>query len=102
MVVRTEGFLSWFRFLVSILCLLGHTQQCSGFTPDFVVRDHSWQGSGDHVWHQGSNPDWLYANQEPYLLYYLYFQPNILAFFYIISWVIFLGGVYLWFGENHT
>lgn len=37
--------------------LLGHTQQCSRFNSDCVLRGHSWWCSGNHMWYW----DWTEA-----------------------------------------
>lgn len=58
----------WFFFEITFFFLFnffwgGHIWLCSG-PHGFVVRDHSWWGSGD--WTQC----WPYVRQVPYLLYY--------------------------------
>lgn len=30
---------------------LGHDWRCLGLTPNFLVRYHFWQCSGDHLWY---------------------------------------------------
>lgn len=48
-----------------------------------LLRDHSYWGSGDHIWYQGSNLDWMHAKQPPSLLYYLSIKTESLdTFFY--------------------
>lgn len=58
-------WLSWYQVYIF---RGGHTQHCSGLTPEWsVLRDHSsWQWSREHMRWQGSNQ----YQQTPYPLYF--------------------------------
>lgn len=56
-----------------------------------VLRDHSEQGCGDHVWFQESNLGHLHAKQAPHLLYYAIQVPYLLYY---------LFGLFLFFSSQ--
>lgn len=61
--------LVFYSFIYLQLFIFCHAQWCSGFTPGSVLRDHSWQGLGDHM--GCGDPTWVStyeANTHP--LYY--------------------------------
>lgn len=64
----TVWFLVWVVYFISFI-LGSHLEECTGLIPDSVVlRDHSWQGSIDHMWCQRLNPGQTSVRQAPYML----------------------------------
>lgn len=57
------------RGLFDRFWLLRHTQKYPEYIPDYAVRDHSSEGSGDHMGRLRSNSGQLLARKVPSMLY---------------------------------
>lgn len=48
-----KDMIYWITMLLFSFCFWSHTWQCSGLPPGSLLRDHAWQGLGNHVEYWG-------------------------------------------------